>query len=179
VGSSCVSLGLCVMHNPIRAYESRVGEAQCAPDSPGDTLIGNTSPRIPQRNGSPDPPSPRHRVAMRVGRGAPFLLIATGGGLVLVTPWARPRQPRRLTDKQMEAIAGVQDRLATSTIWLGASAAWVGEDVTPFRPISPAWAQRQTGRPHRGHRAGSCRRTARRARLSDACRRVKVGSVGR
>jgi urease accessory protein UreF len=43
----------------------------------------------------------------------------------------------------MEAIAGVQDRLAASSAWVGASAAWISEDVTPFRPISPAWVQRQ------------------------------------
>jgi hypothetical protein len=84
------------------------------------------------RNGAPPPdhPSPQHTAAMPVGRGAPFLLLATGNGLVLICPWARPRQRCRLTDQQIEAIAGVQDRLA-------ASSAWVGAD--PFQPISPAW----------------------------------------
>lgn len=91
----------------------------------------------------PDHVSARHTAVMPVGRGAPFLLLATGSGLVLVCPWVRPRQRRRLTDQQMEAIAGVQDRLAASSAWVGASAAWISEDVTPFRPISPAWVQRQ------------------------------------
>jgi hypothetical protein len=104
-----------------------------------------TRRRVRLRNGPPpDPQSPRHTAAQPIGRGAPFLLIATGGGVVLVTPWARPRTRCRLTDQQMEAIAGVQDRLATSSAWMGGSAAWVGEDeVTPFEPISTAWVQRR------------------------------------
>jgi hypothetical protein len=45
---------------------------------------------------------------------------------------------------QIEAIAGVQERLAaSSSAWVGAAAAWIGEDVTPFHPISPAWVQRR------------------------------------
>jgi hypothetical protein len=104
----------------------------------------DTSPRpAAQWRPAADHPSPRRTAPMPIGRGAPFLLLATGGGLVLVTPWARPRHRSRLTDQQVEAIAGVQDRLAASSAWVGASAVWIGEDVTPFHPISPAWVQRQ------------------------------------
>ena len=42
---------------------------------------------------------------------APFLLLASGAGIVLITPWLRLRRRSRLTDQQMQEIAEVEPGL--------------------------------------------------------------------